>query len=192
MNPQLDEQISALVDDELNDAELAQVLDNLIADAELQARWRRYRLASDTLRGSAATQRADDLHLRVQQALADEPTVLAPQRKPTLAHWGRRAAGAAIAASVAMVAIVAVQQDSSTPGPTLAVTSSPKLAATTAPPTLAQLASTGRKVERDAALQQAQQERLHAYLINHNEYSSAAGLQGALPYARIVSEEYAR
>jgi hypothetical protein len=33
------------------------------------------------------------------------------------------------------------------------------------------------------------QTRLNRYLVNHNEYRSNAGVQGMLPYVRIVAHE---
>ena len=54
------------------------------------------------------------------------------------------------------------------------------------PDNLAQLASA---TELSPAQQAAVRNSLNPYLVNHNEYSASSGMQGVLPYARIVSYE---
>ncbi|MFA5627819.1 MAG: sigma-E factor negative regulatory protein [Thiohalomonadaceae bacterium] len=191
MKNHVDEQISALVDDELNRPELSLVLHELRDNADLQARWRRYQLISDTMRGHLVTTRASDLHRRVQQSLAQEPTILAPRRKTPWPALAKQAVGAAIAASVAVVAILVVQQESiETDGVTVTTA---QLAKPSQPArTMAQLASITSKPPAISKSNAAQRERLNAYLVNHNEYSASSGMQGALPYVRIVSHGTAR
>lgn len=189
------EQLSALVDDELRGAALRQALEQLRRDAELKARWGRYHLISDTLHANLVTARAADLCQRVQQALEQEPTLLAPRRKPRLPALAKQAAGVAIAASVAVVAIISVQQGDETPGVAPAV--APVAQTQTVRPgtpasSMVQLASTGSGGPALTAIEPAERGRLNSYLVNHNEYSVSSGMQGVLPYARIVSNEKAK
>lgn len=189
MENQTSVQISALVDDELRGPALRQALEQLRRDTQAQGLWSRYHLISDTLHANLATARAADLHLRVHAALEQEPTLLAPRRRPRLPALAKQAAGIAIAASVAAVAILAVQQDDIHPdGMTPAAM---QLAQTPRPAhEMVQLASTGSPAGVVAA--PAARGRLNAYLVNHNEYSASSGMQGVLPYVRIVSNEKAK
>lgn len=187
MEKHTSEQISALADDELRGPELRQALEHLRRDAELQGAWSRYHLISDTLHANLASARASDLHRRVQAALEQEPTLLAPRRKAHLPSLAKQAAGFAIAASVAAVAILAVRQGDVAPeGNTLAQV---QVAQAPRPAPLVQLTSTGSPV---LAAAPAARGRLNAYLVNHNEYSVSSGMQGVLPYVRIVSNEKAK
>lgn len=190
------EQLSALVDDELRGAALRQALEQLRRDAGLKARWGRYHLISDTLHANLVTARAADLCQRVQQALEQEPTLLAPRRKPRLPALAKQAAGVAIAASVAVVAIIGVQQGDTPAGVTPAVapvaqTQTVRPAGTPAN-SMVQLASTGSGGPALTVIEPAARGRLNSYLVNHNEYSVSSGMQGVLPYARIVSNEKAK
>lgn len=192
MDNHTSEQLSALVDDELNGPALRQALEHLRRDAELKARWGRYNLISDTLHASLVTARAAELHQRVHQALAQEPTLLAPRRKPRLPALAKQAAGVAIAASVAVVAIISVQHGDDTPG--VAPIGTPVAQTQTARPaaSMVQLASTGSGGPTMTAAERAERGRLHSYLMNHNEYSVSSSMQGVLPYVRIVSNEKAK
>ncbi|WP_127477186.1 sigma-E factor negative regulatory protein [Sulfurivermis fontis] len=190
MENQTNEQISALVDDELHGPALRQALERLRRDADLQGRWSRYHLISDTLHANLASARAAHLHQRVRAALEQEPTLLAPRRKPRLSSLAKQVAGVAIAASVAAVAILAVRQNAVEPtgvAPTaMQLAQSPRSAHE-----LVQLASTGAPATV-VVPQSANRGRLNAYLVNHNEYSASSGMQGVLPYVRIVSHETAK
>lgn len=185
------EQISSLVDDELRGPALRQALERLRQDADLQGCWSRYHLISDALHANLASARASDLCRRVHAALEQEPTLLAPRRKARLPSLVKQAAGLAIAASVAAVAIIAVQQDELTPG---AAPAPVQMAHNTRPAhEMVQLASTGGGSAATVVMaEQAVRGRLNSYLVNHNEYSVSSGMQGVLPYVRIVSNEKAK
>ncbi|GAB4300545.1 MAG: RseA family anti-sigma factor [Thiohalomonadaceae bacterium] len=190
MENHTNEQISALVDDELHGPALRQALERLRQDADLQGRWSRYHLISDTLHANLASARAAHLHQRVRATLEQEPTLLAPRRKPRLPTLAKQVAGVAIAASVAAVAILAVRQEAVEPAgiaPTaMQMAQSPRPAHE-----MVQLASTGAPATV-VVPPIANRGRLNAYLVNHNEYSASSGMQGVLPYVRIVSHETAK
>lgn len=110
------EQISALIDGELDESEARRVLDALNGSAALREEWRCYGLIGDCLRGEGTGR---DLSASVMARLGSEPTVLAPVAKPRgLAQIQRPLAMAAAATAVAMVAWAALRSPmpSSAPG----------------------------------------------------------------------------
>jgi anti-sigma factor RsiW len=77
-----DDTLSAFLDGELDDEQARRVLRRLDTSAEAQTRLREYYAVSDALHGLYAKDLAPDLTDRVMAALEQEPTVLAPMRKP--------------------------------------------------------------------------------------------------------------
>lgn len=189
MEDHTSEQLSALVDDELHGPALRQALERLRSDGDMQGRWGRYHLISDALHANLSAADSSSLHLRVRQALESEPTLLAPRRKARLPLLAKQVAGVAIAASVAAVAILAIRQPDMQPG---GDAFAPATVAQMARPAhdMVQLASTGSPAI--AVVGQSARGRLNPYLVNHNEYSVSSGMQGVLPYVRIVSNEKAK
>lgn len=103
------EDLSSLIDGELDPRESAAVLDALCRDAELQRRWSDLQLVGDALRSTeVAACHVDGFCARVKNALADEPTVLAPRAVRPAAVRRYAIPGVAVAASVAAIAFVAV------------------------------------------------------------------------------------
>jgi len=163
------ERLSALVDGELDAWETRVLVARLAADGALRARWERYHLIGEALRGRLPRGALDP-------ALAARVRARLPQQAPPGAAAGRRwrwaAAGLALAASVAAVAVLALRD---MPQPGSAV---PEMAATGARPA-------GNT--RWEAVQPAVARRLNGYLVSHNENARAAVFQGVMPYARIVA-----
>lgn len=95
-------QISALMDGELEDHEVAATFDALRRDEELRRQWSDGQLLAAALRDEPNL--AFDVTARVMAALEQEPTVLAPRPSPRR-EWLRPAM--ALAAAVAGVAVVA-------------------------------------------------------------------------------------
>lgn len=196
MENHLNERLSALLDDELDAAALRDVMGRMREDEELRARWSRYQLMSDVLQGHRFVPQADRLHERVARALENEPVVLAPKSGKGISVLKKQLLGAAIAASVAAVAILVVQQppDSTLPATETRMAqpfaSAPPVQGTQGPSSVARLASTGQAAAVTRGTSGTMQwERLNSYLVNHNEYSATTGMQGALPYVRIVGHE---
>lgn len=168
----IDEQISALMDGELSDRELSLVLKRMGQDPGVARRWQRYHMIRDALHDTLPANLKFDLSDRVHEALRDEPVVLAPRRrKRDFRPWLRQAAGMAIAASVAAVAILTFQA---------VYDESPTTMAGRDEPTVERLAQQA-PMRTDP--------RLDAYLLNHNEHSVSTGMHGMLPYVRIVSQD---
>ncbi|PKV12574.1 sigma-E factor negative regulatory protein [Xanthomonas prunicola] len=98
------QQLSALVDGELSADESRFLLRRLAHDEELAGCHERWQLCGDVLRGAASAPAPLDFAARVRSSIAEEP---APQAQPAArpgARW-RWAGGAAIAASVAAIAL---------------------------------------------------------------------------------------
>ena len=109
------EKISALMDGELDGRTAEQLVDELRRGGDCLEAWRTYHVVGDAMRDTRLL--SEGFAARVAQRLAAEPTVLAARRAE---RQPRRwiALPAAIAASVAAVALVAlaIPQGSGAPG----------------------------------------------------------------------------
>ena len=158
----MNEELSRLMDGDLVDAEVERVVVECRRPEALTA-WACYHIIGDTLRGThVASLRVAS---RVSQALATEPTVLAPKLRSVrpVASWAWAAA-----ATVAAISVVGWTAVSLTQTPGTAVAKAREAAAITA----AQL--------RPQSLPQD-------YVLVHQEYSPATAIEGVRPYLRAVS-----
>jgi sigma-E factor negative regulatory protein RseA len=169
------EWLSALADGEVAEQNLAQRLDALRDDPQLLASWRAYHVIRDTVSSNLNHSVAPQLHLRIAAALESEPTILAPQRRQQ--PWLKRVAGLAIAASVTGVAIIGLQSMNGVDATPAAVQLAQPQEYLRIQPTLV--------AQRKETSEQGN-DSLNRYLVNHNEYSANSGIQGMLPYVRIV------
>lgn len=118
MSDQIREQVSALLDGELPGAETELLLKRLARDAELRESFGRYALIGESLRGGARSSVTRGFAARVSRAIDGEPESAAAARlRVPSPGWWRPFAGAAVAAGVAAVAVVALQQRAVAPGP---------------------------------------------------------------------------
>jgi sigma-E factor negative regulatory protein RseA len=112
------EWVSAAVDGEVEE----QVLAELAADTDSHGQWRDYHMIGDAMRGELPKMVDLDLSANIAAAIEAEPTLIAPKRvepAQTQTAPARKSAGVipmfkqfgqyAIAASVALVAVVGVQ-----------------------------------------------------------------------------------
>jgi len=167
------EEISALVDGESQAIERERLFRALDADPVLRQTWERYHLAGSALRRDLDMVLDPGLSGRIQASLANET----PDR--TLFRFspgrvGRIAAGMAIAASVAAVAILNL---------------SPELAPSALSIAKNPVSAPKTSVAQTRALPPEQQRALGPYLVHHGEIAPAAGLNGMLPYVRVVSHD---
>ncbi|MCK5382907.1 MAG: sigma-E factor negative regulatory protein [Gammaproteobacteria bacterium] len=181
MKEKLHEQISALVDNELAETEQVLLSRRLAEDASLRSRLSRYQLISDSLQNHLPRKINPDFNIGVQLALQDEPAVQA--RSARLARLFKPVAGLAVAASVAVVAVLSLQsvrQEIPSVSPALATA---PVVDELAPVDVAPLlANTSSNVSGDA-------QNLDIYLVNHNEFAVNRGMQGILPYVRLVGHD---
>ena len=121
MSEPVDEQLSAMLDGELPPEQSELLLKRLDRDAELRARFGRYALISESLRGGADAAPTRALFIaRVHAAIAVSPPLPAPAKVPP--GW-RLAAGLGVAATVAGLAVLVLGR---TPGgPDLATLAPP-------------------------------------------------------------------
>jgi len=179
MNDEIREQLSALADDELGELEHPLLLGRMQRDAALRECLGRYRLIGEVMRGAGASAGLG-IAQRVQEALADDAPVMVAQ--PRSDRFWKPIAGIAVAASVALVAVLAVTttHNNSSGVPVVAVTdTAPRVA----------LVSDARESRWDRIEPQVEK-RLSGYLVNHSEYAASRGIQGIMPYARVVSDTH--
>jgi sigma-E factor negative regulatory protein RseA len=117
MSEQIREQVSAFLDGELPDSETELLLKRLTRDGELRESFGRYALIGEALRGGGSQLLSKGFSSRVNLAIDGEP-VMAPVAPPAgrEKRWWRPLAGVSVAAGVATVAIVALQQRAISPG----------------------------------------------------------------------------
>lgn len=114
------EWVSAAVDGEIDEHTLAE----LTADADSHEQWRDYHLIGDAMRGELPKTMSLDLSASIMAAIEDEPAIVAPQpvvevneeiNEPVVKKTGKviplfkQFGQYAIAASVALVAVIGVQ-----------------------------------------------------------------------------------
>src|ERR1700691_3472830 len=117
MSEQVHEQVSAFLDGELPDSETELLLKRLTRDGELRESFGRYALIGESIRGTSRGLLTKGFAGRVNMAIDGEPVVAVGQvRESRAPRWWRPFAGAAVAAGVAAVAVVALQQRAVAPG----------------------------------------------------------------------------
>lgn len=122
----MSQDISTLMDGELDSDEAARAIRAICASEDHRARWATYHLIGDAMRGDAAGRPARAQ--RIFDALEREPTVLAP-RRPLSTRGGRIAfAAAASVATVAVVGWIGVQQGRAPGADSLARSAAPAAA----------------------------------------------------------------
>ncbi len=161
----MNENISRLMDGEVDDAEFERLVAEL-HDGDARQTWMCYHVIGDHLRGARGM--STQFHLRVTAALASEPTVLAPSPKrrasqPATFAW-------AVAATVAAVTVVGWTAFSMVDAPPGAVAKARE----------AVYARAGQAQSKPADV-------ANEYLLAHQEYSPAIAIQGGGPYFRAAT-----
>lgn len=169
--PQCPEQLSALLDDELEFNESLSLLSRLESAPELRDKLYRYAVARECLHVPTPLIPDAGFVSRVHESLAHEPVVLAPR---VVRHKLReRAATLALAASLAVLAVLVGR-------------SLHQYSPLEAGELLAQVELTAPTFK--ASMEPA----LRDYLTLHNESAYRAGAQGMLPSIRLVSGSASR
>ena len=182
------EQISALMDGDLSDAE---VLNELEMDSGLQDTWGRYHLIGDAMRGDLPVNLQLDLSDSIMAALEDEPTILAPKPVetapvlqpvvapvktdanvvPLFRRVGQQLGQYAIAASVAAAVIFGVQQYQGQDGvPANPVLNTIPIGGSAAPVSVHYPQQDGARARQQGLTEQQmqeQRERINAFLRDH-------------------------
>jgi sigma-E factor negative regulatory protein RseA len=199
---QKDEKLSLLLDDDY-EAEMGAVLDEVIADVNLQYRMRRYQMIGAAMRNELPhaidTAFHDDVMARIRaetgastRQASREPDSVRP---PSLIarSWFRPLAGLAVAASVAVVTVALWQPLQIRDGlsnDALVSADEQKIQQLAgqqitggAVPVSTRVRDSGThwKMENGSPVLQ---QKLNAYLVNHTEYSNS--MQGLIPQARVA------
>lgn len=180
------EHLSQLMDGEISGDTGRFLLRRLENNLELRGTWARYHMIRDCLRHQESAFATGDLCSRVRMALAGEAASTTQATGGILpARWLRPAAGFAIAASVALMAVVAV-------APNLQIgddPASPQLASpATQPFSSPNILSRGR-VSRQvnfAGASQPAARRMNSYLLRHYQVAGESGGSGFVAFMPIV------
>ena len=106
MTDQINDQISAFIDNELSADESALLVRRFERDSDARARAMRYTLIGASLRGELLEPHPSVLRQRIAAALSGNVAPSAPKaREPWTDRWARPLLGVGIAATVAVVAI---------------------------------------------------------------------------------------
>lgn len=195
MNDPIKNQLSAFLDGELERDGAKFLLRRLDNDAELRATWQRWHLARACLQQHGAGGHDQNFVDRIAAAVAAEPAPRAQRGFGPVLRW---AGGFAIAASVAMVALLAVPPAQQT------APDAPAVASQTVQPAQPVEVMTSGLSERDlrpdlapathaVSLDSANypalrvDPRLEPYLIRHNAATMAPGNANFVPYIQVVS-----
>ncbi len=167
-------QISALMDGELPDDEIAGPLHAMREDPEALGTWRQYHLIGDALRDTGGLSR--DFSARFSARLEREPTILAPSAAPKRPpeqkrQWVALSAAASLAA-VSLVGWLALSPQQ----PGVSQTAQIAQAAKTVVPAPSESQNVPHPSETND------------YLLAHQNYSPRSTLQGVAPYVRTVSD----
>jgi sigma-E factor negative regulatory protein RseA len=165
----LKEKLSLLLDDELDSQESLRLYQRISADPVVRAQWNRYSRISAAMRSGQVLMPDDGFADRISAALADEPTILAPAALPRKQPVRERVVTAALAASLALVAVLVAKSFN-------------EYSPVTGPNLLATAGSIG-----PAATQASMAPEFQDYLVAHYETAYLAGAQGMLPSVRLAS-----
>ena len=179
MTNDTEERLSALIDSELSPAFTTDTLSRLKQSPSLRETWDRYHLIGDAIRGEGVRLSAEGIAEGVRERMLTEPTIIG---KPIFIHKSgkfrnrllRPLAGAAIAASVAALAVFTLPRltgELPVAGPIQIVSKPPE------PVSFANQSGTRWKNLAEPALES----KLNRYLENHSEYASSGGM-GVVPY----------
>jgi len=178
------EHLSSLMDGELSREAALFLTRRLFTEESMCEKWERYHLIRDCIRQPGSKQVVTGLSVRLSATLDAEntPTVSAWRRS----RWLKPVSGLAIAASVALLAImVTAPQPGQTPVDAGMALSVPVNKPFVSPNTLA--ASPASQAVTYSPAQQANANRLNAYLLRHNQMARTAGRQGFVSFVPIVA-----
>lgn len=183
MTEQERQRLSALMDAEMSHPEISSELKKLARNTNGHGTWQHYHLIGDAMRQELGPVVDIGMSVAISKRLETEPVVFAPAAvKRSTNKWFRPAAGLAIAASVAALAITVVPRvtdiDSASP---------PINSVVKVQPDAEKLYVADDGTRWELLYQPKVESRLNSYLVNHQEYAPAGNMKGILPYATFVS-----
>lgn len=186
MNLESREHLSSLMDGEVSRETGRFLMRGLGADDGLRQTWARYHLIRDCLRYQDGQFTRNDLSSRVQRVLSDDPVV--SHRFVFGRTWLKPFIGAALAASVALIAILTVSQGSlpgtATASPAAKMTQTAAAESFTSP-NISSMSPMSQPVSLSGRSGQDRQ-RMNAYLLRHYQVTEGAGGRGFVSFVPIV------
>jgi len=199
MSEQIREQVSAFLDGELPNSESELLLKRLTRDGVLRESFGRYALIGEAIRGASRAYLTQGFAGRVNLAIDGEPISAGGHAAQVRAsRWWRPFAGAAVAAGVAAVAVVAFHQRADAPGlrPALALNAQSRQVQAalaqngTVPAAPREAISYTVPAASGAALPVGLAPgRLTNYVFAHSKYSSGLAQRGVMADMLIESDQ---
>ena len=179
MSKESREHLSCLMDGEISRETGRFLVRRLGADEELRATWARYHVVRDCLRRDTDLAHPG-LSARVREALAGDGP---PQRRPrTAAAWLKPLAGAAVAASVAVMAIVLVGPTDPAGQPAdSGLGTAPTAQRFVSPQSLGPVPAS-----REASFSAGDDSRMSPYLLRHYQAAGSTAGKGFVTFVPIV------
>jgi sigma-E factor negative regulatory protein RseA len=180
MSDQIKEQISAFLDGELPGPESELLLKRLLRDSSLRESFGRYSLIGEAMRGMKHVPLRGNFTSAINGAIDGEPARPASGGAPAVTRWGlwRVLGGAAVAAGVAVVAVIALQLRAPAPPISASVNTPPSATFVVAPP----LTTTSHEPKSYVTPSPNSRSpnaipgaRLTNYVFAHSQYSSLLG-----------------
>jgi sigma-E factor negative regulatory protein RseA len=171
------ENISQLMDGELDAHSAQQALARLRQRQDMRDNWDVFHIIGDTLRGEGTLSR--EFGQRISRRLAEEPTVLAPARRAPSNVTAYALSAAASVAAVALVAWLAL-------GTRSVSFPAGELAGKPVPPSVAS-APEGATAPKLQLVSEPYDGTLNGYLMAHTGFSPSTVIQGVVPYIRAVA-----
>lgn len=199
MNDRMNESLSALMDNQANELELARILTQVAGDTNLRQTWARYTLTQHAMHGHRIAHLDWDISARVQSALdgthvdsaAAVPTVFKQRLTRSLLSF-------AVAASVAATVVIGGRQLAQVGGAadpyvadrSVATSASPvgmlnSLGATAVQASYGMQPVSVLQPATRTAYQQLTQRHLRKYMQEHAEQAALNSPQGLIPFARV-------
>jgi len=174
-----EKKMALLLDNELSVREALDVLQQIEKSEQLKLKWNRYNISSSALKSNIFP--VVDLTSQLSKRLESEPAILVTQHKKASSYKGKMIA-AALAASVALVTVITMSKFEE---PSLIDNAIPTVAVKSPPPSIDPLLA----IDSESPTLNP---RFNRYLFTHNESTYETGMQGILPYARVVSYDMSR
>jgi sigma-E factor negative regulatory protein RseA len=189
MSEQIREQVSAFLDGELPSSETELLLKRLTREGELRESFGRYALIGEAMRGASQAYLTKGFAGRVNLAIDGEPVPVNGYLPQARAHrWWRPFAGAAVAAGVAAIAVVALQQRAVAPTlrPMAALTAQNAVPVRATPREAISYTVPAASPAPPAVMPLG---RLTNYIFAHSKYSSGLDQRGVLADLLIEADE---
>lgn len=189
-------QLSALLDGELERDQARFLIRRLPDDPELSGCWQRWHAAGDSLRGHGCAPLLSDFVARISLAIAEEAAPGRGVPREALKWIG----GFAVAASVALVALMAVRPQAGAPGVSagapqvVSVPAAPEVAPSPyreedlRPPLRAEALTVSASSAGPYGAAVRIDPRIESYLVRHNEATQVQGFVSYLPLVTPVRE----